>query len=131
MFFICSFSIEQAYNSSLDLFGWKIIDKKHTKITYVQDTFTVHKSHIKCTVVQKEAHWPPFSVWIFNYAIYVENKNILYKKSLICLITGTNLLKGALYKFKKGTQILNMLALNLWHYFNSDCCEEVSTLFCN
>ena len=33
-----------------------LIDKNHTKIIYVQDAFTVHKGHIKCTVAQKEAH---------------------------------------------------------------------------
>ena len=67
--------------------------QKHTKIIYVQDTFTVHKGHIKCPVAQKEAHWPPFFVLIFNLAISVDIKNILYKKSLIRLITGTNLFK--------------------------------------
>ena len=40
--------------------------KKHTKIIYVQDAFTVHKGHIKCTVAQKQAHWPPFLVLIFK-----------------------------------------------------------------
>ena len=62
----------------------------------MQDTFTVHKGHIKCTVVQKEAHWPPFLVLIVNEAIYIDIKNILYKKSLILLITGTNLLNASL-----------------------------------
>ena len=32
------------------------MDKKQTKIINVQDAFTVHKGHIKCTVAQKEAH---------------------------------------------------------------------------
>ena len=53
----------------------------------------MQKGHIKCTVAQKEAHWPPFLVFNFNLAICVDIKNILYKKSLIDLITGTNLLK--------------------------------------
>ena len=52
----------------------------------MQDSFTVHKGHIKCTVAQKEAHWPPFLVLIFNSAIYLDGKNILYKKSLIRFI---------------------------------------------
>ena len=46
-----------AYNWSPDLFGKKIIDKKHTKIIYVQDAFTVHKGHFKCTVAQKDPHF--------------------------------------------------------------------------
>ena len=37
-------------------FGMGIFDKKHTKLIYVQDAFTVHKGHIKCTVAQNEAH---------------------------------------------------------------------------
>ena len=56
----------------------------------------MRKTHLQCTVAQKEAHWPPFLVLIFYKAIYVDIKNILYKKSLIRLITGTNLLKVAL-----------------------------------
>ena len=63
----------------------------------MQDAFTVHKGHIKCTVAQKEAHWPPFLILIFNEAIYVVIKNIIYKKSLIRLITGTNVLKYMSY----------------------------------
>ena len=59
----------------------------------MQDAFTVHKGHIKCTVAQKEAHLPPFLILIFNSAIYVDIKNILYKKCLIRFITGTNVLK--------------------------------------
>ena len=54
----------------------------------MQDAFTVHKGHIKCTVAQKEAHWPPFFVLIFNQTIYIDIKNILYRKGLIRLITG-------------------------------------------
>ena len=62
----------------------------------MQDAFTGHKGHIKCTVAQKEAHWPPFLVLIFNWAIYVDIKNVLYIKSLKRLITGTNLLNEQL-----------------------------------
>ena len=46
----------------------------------MQDSFTMHKGHIKCTLAQKEAHWHPFFVLVFNQAIYVVLKNILYKK---------------------------------------------------
>ena len=53
---------------------------KNTKIMFVQGSFTVHKGYIKCTVVQKEAHWHPFYVLIFNQAIYVEIENMLYKQ---------------------------------------------------
>ena len=60
----------------------------------MQDAFTVHKGHIKCTVAQKEALWPPFLVLIFNLPVFVDIKSILYKKSLIRLIRGTNLLKS-------------------------------------
>ena len=67
-------------------------DKKHTKIIHVKDAFTVQKGHIKGTVAQKEAHWPPFLVFNSNLAKWVDIKKILYKKSLIHLITGTNLL---------------------------------------
>ena len=56
------------------------MEKKHTKIVYVKDAFTVQKGHIKCTVAQKEAHWPPFSVLIFNKDICVDSENILDKK---------------------------------------------------
>ena len=41
----------------------KKIDKKHTKIIDVQDAFTVHKGHIKCTVAQKRSALTPiFSI---------------------------------------------------------------------
>ena len=53
--FICLFGEELAFNWSLDL-DKKYLTKKHTKIIYVQDAFTVHKSHIECTVAQKEAY---------------------------------------------------------------------------
>ena len=33
------------------------MDKKPTKLIYVQDEFTVHKGHFNCTVAQKEAHF--------------------------------------------------------------------------
>ena len=91
------------------------------------DAFTVHKGHIKCTVVQKGAHWPSFLVLIFNNAIYVDFKNILYKKSLIRLITGTNLLN------KEESKLLaNEIAQTLSYqkeriYFN----KEESKLFAN
>ena len=48
----------------------------------MQDAFTVQKGYIKCTVAQKEAHWPPFLVLNFNQTIYVDIKNILYKKKV-------------------------------------------------
>ena len=41
----------------------------------------------------KRSALTPFFIFIFNLAIYVDIKNILYKKSLIRLITGTNVLK--------------------------------------
>ena len=34
----------------------KIIEKKHTKIIYVQDAVTVQKCHIKFTVAHNEAN---------------------------------------------------------------------------
>ena len=43
----------------------KKIDQKHAKIIFVQDSFTVHKGHIKWIVAQKEAHWHPFYILIF------------------------------------------------------------------
>ena len=43
-----------------------MIDKKTYKNNYVQDAFTVHTGHIKCTLTQKEAHWPPFLGVFFN-----------------------------------------------------------------
>ena len=72
----------------------------------MQDAFTVQKGYIKCTVVQNEAHWPPFLVLIFNQAICVDIKNILYKKSLICLITGTNILKKTLTPYRYGHKVI-------------------------
>ena len=42
----------------------------------------------------KRSALTPFLVFTFNKAIYVDIKNILYKKSLIRLITGTNLLNS-------------------------------------
>lgn len=43
---------------------------------YVQDAFTLKKSHNKCTAAQKEAHWFPYLVLIFNSTICVEAKNM-------------------------------------------------------
>ena len=53
-----------SFSWSLDLFGWRIIEKKHIEMMYVQDAFTGQKGHIKCTVAQKEEHWPLFLVLI-------------------------------------------------------------------
>ena len=44
------------------------MEKKHTKIIYVQDAFTLQK----CTVAKKEAHCPPSLITIFDYAICVD-----------------------------------------------------------
>ena len=47
----------------------------------------------------KRSALTPFFVLVFHLAIYVDDKNILYKKSLIRFITGTNLLKGSVDYF--------------------------------
>ena len=45
------------------------MEKKHTKIIYVQDAQITLQ---KCTVAKKEAHCPPFLITIFDYAICVD-----------------------------------------------------------
>ena len=49
----------------------------------------MQKGHIKCTVAQKEAHWPPFLVLIMNSFIWLYDKNILDKIH----VTVSNILK--------------------------------------
>ena len=52
---------------------------------------TVQKGHIKCTVVQQKAHWPPIfnSVFELSFMCRYKKYTVLDNKSLIRLITGS------------------------------------------
>ena len=69
---VCEFA-HSFFHWLLHSFGWKITEKKNTKI--IHDAFTMQKGYIKCTVAQKKRINPHI-----NHAITVDIKIHLQKK---------------------------------------------------